>query len=163
MLRGPLSASQSVLELKTWTIKAHRCINVQCALSLYFFAVLYKAFQWPPELLTLITGWILCFCTVFLCGWQVLIKLAFVKYPHIQNLMVWWFARVITQMFWGFFICFFVFLQIRVSHGRWSLLRTWWCWGMRRPCSTASSLPCRPPNWSGTTGMSFWQTSLGLL
>lgn len=58
---------------------------------------------------------------------------------------------------------FISFLQIRVSHGRWSLLRTWWCWGMRRPCSTASSLLCRLPNWSGTTRMSFWQTSLGLL
>lgn len=54
-------------------------------------------------------------------------------------------------------------LQIRVSRGRWSLLRTWWCWETRRLRSTASSPPFQPPRWSGTTRTSCWQTSLGIL
>lgn len=54
-------------------------------------------------------------------------------------------------------------VQIRVSHDRWLFLRTWWCWRMRRRHSTASSLPCRPPRWSGTMRMKSWWTSLGLL
>ena len=59
---------------------------------------------------------------------------------------------------------FFVFLpKIRASRGRWSPLRTRRCWRTRRLCSTASSLPSRPPLWSGTTRMSCWQTSLGTL
>lgn len=54
-------------------------------------------------------------------------------------------------------------LQIRVSRGRWSLLRTWWCWETRRLRSTASSPPFQLPRWSGTTKTSCWQTSLGML
>lgn len=53
--------------------------------------------------------------------------------------------------------------QIRVFRGRWWLRRARWCWGTRRPRSTASSPPNHSQHWSGIMKMSCWQTRLGML